>query len=94
MMKRVNPTEKAINGKAFKLLARFDSTLWVKEPVKEKTKPMKGRPEGPGMAVVRLRALERAQARPPGVSQKAKTAIKRKRKTESSQLRTEGMNGK
>ena len=46
-MKRVNPIEKAINGTASKVLARFAR---VKEPAKAKTRPIMGRPEWPGMA--------------------------------------------
>ena len=67
--KRVRPTENAISGFAPKVLEKRQRSLCVRfEPVKAKSRPRRGSPEGPGMAALRcdVRYLERAQARPPG----------------------------
>lgn len=56
--------------------------------MKARTEPRRGSPEGPGMADRGL-GLDRAQARPPGESQKEKMKTKTKRQRKSSRLRTD-----
>lgn len=83
MIKRVNPTENAINGIASKVLASLARIVWVVELVKAKTRPSRGKPEGPGMVGRVLgwgiRVLDSAQARPPGKRMKEKMVAKKKR---------------
>lgn len=88
MTNRVNPTEKAMRGLASKAVERLARILCVKEEAKAKTRPKKGKPEGPGMAVVLDRGLERAHARPPGARRKAKTETNRRTPRKRGKLRT------